>query len=178
MNYILTERLRVRVPDLGDLEAHKLVLETMLKERHSPSDAERASALTDFGRVKHRSMPHLICLRESPEWVGVIKMTMNLDAFIMTEREGKMFMTRDKPLEIGLHVVIHRQYRGNGYGLEAAKAFADYAMSVLAARRVVAEARRSEPRALRLMERLDMESRPEPRPDHPHRVVGVLYKED
>jgi RimJ/RimL family protein N-acetyltransferase len=174
MNHILTERLRLTVPDLGNLEGHKFVLETMLRDSRPPTDSQRSSALTDYGNGRRRYLPNSISLRESGEYLGAVMMTMNLDAFTMDRVDGKTRIRPDKPLEVGIRTQIEYRHRGNGYGVEAARAFCDYVMRVLGAVRVVSEARRADPQAIKLMDQLGMRLHPHPRPEYPHRIIGVL----
>jgi RimJ/RimL family protein N-acetyltransferase len=88
--------------------------------------------------------------------------------------EGKATFKIDRPLEIGLHLLIRHRHRCHGYGSEAARAFIDYVTTVLSARRIVSESSASEPQALRLMKRLGMAIEPSPKPDRPDRIIGLL----
>jgi hypothetical protein len=58
--------------------------------------------------------------------------------------------------------------------LEAATAIYEYVTGVLGAVRVVSEARSAEPQAVKLMRELGMNLHPEPTPEYPHRIVGVI----
>jgi RimJ/RimL family protein N-acetyltransferase len=174
MNHILTARLRLSVPDLGNLKGLKFVQEIDLKYRRPASDAERSSALTDYGCTKHGHLPLVVSLREPTEYLGFVRMTINLDAFTMDFVEGKAHIEQGRPLEAGMHVEILHRFRGRGYGLEAATAFYEYVTGVLGAARVVSEARCAEPQAVKLMRGLGMDLHPEPTPEYPHRIVGII----
>ena len=134
MNHILTERLRLSVPDEGNLEGHAAILGLRLDAAgKSATDAERASALSDFGFVKGRHLQLAIWLTDYDILVGWNEVTINLDAFTTTEVTGKNVHSRDKPLEIALRLYVKPKHRGKGYAFEAARAFVDYAFAVLRA---------------------------------------------
>lgn len=186
---LTTERILVRPLVMDDLDAVYQAVDVELNQDCPDGEWPLAYevrrgwlewTIRSYGELERLKQPpygeRAVVLKETQALIGLCGFVPCLNAFgLLPSLATGHPADRLYSTEFGLFYALSPRYHRKGYATEAARALADYALTTLKLKRVVATTTRTNHASIGVMRKLGMRIDTNPNPEPPWlQVVGIL----